>query len=265
MTSSRSVLYVHFNGRMTYGENGVGYEGNDVKFIQVNNDITFFELKRRLITKLQLANQAEDIKITYRYPQVIISPHVNYIPMSINDVEDLEITLSLLQSTPMLNATELYVEVEPLTVGIVMQSPRVERIAQSLPETLTPVEECGPSTQVDNIPYVPSEHIDDIEFSERLVVNDDYDMDEKEDNDYDVEEEEEEEEESNELDCWGDMPDADNRQTVPILQPPSQSFLENTWDDIHDPSYDGEMCITNWDESQEFQKGLQFSDKQGST
>jgi hypothetical protein len=49
---------------------------------------------------------------------------------------------------------------------------------------------------------------------------------------------------------------------VPILQALSQSFLENTWDDIHDPSYDGEMCITNWDESQEFQKGLQFSDKQ---
>ena len=106
------------------GENGVGYKGNNVKFIQVNNDITFFELKRRLITKLQLANQAEDIKITYRYPQVIISPHVNYIPMSINDVEDLEITLSLLQSTPMLNATELYVEVEPLTVGIVCNLPR---------------------------------------------------------------------------------------------------------------------------------------------
>jgi hypothetical protein len=60
-----------------------------------------------------------------------------------------------------------------------------------------------PSTQVDNIPYIPNEHIDDIEFSERLIVNDDYDMDEEEDNDYDVEEEEEEEEEedSNELDC----------------------------------------------------------------
>jgi predicted ribosome-associated RNA-binding protein Tma20 len=58
MTSSHSVLYVHFNGRMIYGENGVVYEGNDVKFIQVNNDITFFELKRRLITALQLANQA---------------------------------------------------------------------------------------------------------------------------------------------------------------------------------------------------------------
>ena len=68
MTSNRSVLYVHFNGRMTYDENGVDYEGNDVKFIQVNNDITFFELKRRLITKLQLVNQAEDIKITYQYP-----------------------------------------------------------------------------------------------------------------------------------------------------------------------------------------------------
>ena len=72
MTSSRSVLYVHFNGRMTYGENGVGYEGNDVKLIQVNNDITFFELKRRLITALQLANQAQDIKITYQYPQVSV-------------------------------------------------------------------------------------------------------------------------------------------------------------------------------------------------
>uniref|UniRef100_A0A2N9EV84 Uncharacterized protein n=1 Tax=Fagus sylvatica TaxID=28930 RepID=A0A2N9EV84_FAGSY len=117
-------------------------------------------------------------------------------------------------------------------VGIVMQSPKVKRIAQSLHETLTPVEECGPSTQYDNIPYVPSEHIYDIEFSERLVVNDDYDVDEENDDDYDVEEKEEEEEDSNELDCWGDMPDADNRQTVPILQAPSQSFLENTWDDI---------------------------------
>jgi hypothetical protein len=52
MTSSCSVLYIHFNGRMTYGENGVGYEGNDDKFFQVNNDITFFELKKRLIAKL---------------------------------------------------------------------------------------------------------------------------------------------------------------------------------------------------------------------
>ncbi|GMY19588.1 hypothetical protein FCV25MIE_14827 [Fagus crenata] len=78
--------------------------------------------------------------------------------------------LTLLQSTPMLNAAELYVEVESLTVGIVMQSPRVERIVQSLPETLTLVEECGPSTQVDNILYVPSEHIDDIEFLERTLV-----------------------------------------------------------------------------------------------
>ena len=72
MTFSRSVLYVHFNGWITYGENGVGYEGNDVKFIQVNNDITFFELKRRLITKLQLANEAEDIKITYRYQLLVV-------------------------------------------------------------------------------------------------------------------------------------------------------------------------------------------------
>ncbi|GMY39170.1 MULE transposase domain [Fagus crenata] len=120
MTSSRSELYVHFNGRMTYGENGVGYEGNDVKFIQLNNDITFFELERRLIIALQLANQVEDIKITYRYPQVMISPHVNYVPMLINDDEDVEIMLTLLQSTPMLNAAELYVEVESLTVGIVM-------------------------------------------------------------------------------------------------------------------------------------------------
>jgi hypothetical protein len=126
----------------------------------------------------------------------------------------------------MLNAVELYVEVESLTVGIVMQSPRVERIAQSLPETLTPVEECDPSTQVDNISYVLSEHIDDIEFSKRLVVNDNYDMDEEEDDDYDVKEESKEE--SNELDCWGDMPDADNRQIVSILQVSSQSFLENT-------------------------------------
>ncbi len=76
--------------------------------------------------------------------------------MPINDDEDVEIMLSLLQSTPMLNSIELYVEMESLTVGIVMQSPRVERIAQSLPETLTPVEECGPSTEVDNIPYIPS-------------------------------------------------------------------------------------------------------------
>jgi hypothetical protein len=103
-----------------------------------------------------LANQAENIKITYRYLQVMIFPHVNYIPMPINDDEDVEIMLSLLQSTPMLNSIELYVEMESLTVGIVMQSPRVERIAQSLPETLTPVEECGPSTEVDNIPYIPS-------------------------------------------------------------------------------------------------------------
>jgi hypothetical protein len=58
------------------------------------------------------------------------------------------------------------------------------------------------------------------------------------------------------------MSDADNRQTVLILQVSSQSFLENTLNDIHDPSYDGKICITNWDESQEFQKGLQFSDKQ---
>jgi hypothetical protein len=152
--------------------------------------------------------------------------------MPINDDEDVEIMLTLLQSTSILNAAELYVEMESLTecvptseelqqiimkdVGIVMQSPRIERIAQSLLETLTPVEECGPSIQYDNIPYVPSEHIDDIEFSERLVVNDDYDVNEEEDDDYDVEEED-----SNELDCWGDMLDANNRQTVPILQAPS--------------------------------------------
>ena len=111
--------------------------------------------------------------------------------MPINDDEDVEIMLILLQSTPMLNVAELYIEVESLIVGIVMQFPRVEGITQSLPETLTPVEECGPSTQVNNISYIPNEHIDDIEFSERLIVNDDYDMDEEEDNDYDMEEEEE--------------------------------------------------------------------------
>jgi hypothetical protein len=62
--------------------------------------------------------------------------------MPINDDEDVEIMLILLQSTPMLNVAELYIEVESLIVGIVMQFPKVERIAQSLPETLTPVEEC---------------------------------------------------------------------------------------------------------------------------
>ena len=96
---------------------------------------------------MQLANQAQDIKITYQYPQVMISPHVNYIPMLINDDKDVEIMLTLLPLTPILNTTELYLEMESLTFGIVMQSPRVERIVQSLPKTLTLVDECGPITQ----------------------------------------------------------------------------------------------------------------------
>ena len=55
-----------------------------------------------------------DIKIIYRYPQEILHKRINYKNMAIKEDKYVKMMFNRIQKMPQVNATELYVSLEPL-------------------------------------------------------------------------------------------------------------------------------------------------------
>ena len=78
MAPTMYIVYLRFNGEIIYGQNGAEYQGSQMKFIRVHRGISFVKLETKIFNALQLDNQSHLITVTYRCPQEVISPHINY-------------------------------------------------------------------------------------------------------------------------------------------------------------------------------------------
>uniref|UniRef100_A0A2N9I4V5 Uncharacterized protein n=1 Tax=Fagus sylvatica TaxID=28930 RepID=A0A2N9I4V5_FAGSY len=154
MAPTMYIVYLRFNGEIIYGQHGAEYQGSQMKFIRVRS-------------------------------WEVISPHINYMTLLITDDDGVNLMFDMLDATPELKGIELYISVEdcvgegvePLTqddgdglvaedcVGEDVQQMTVHDTAPSTqPSTLgrctpqlheirTSVEDCGPSTRHEYVPY----------------------------------------------------------------------------------------------------------------
>jgi hypothetical protein len=184
MAPTMYIVYLRFNGEIIYGQNGAEYQGSQMKFIRVHRGISFVELETKIFNALQLDNQSHRITVTYRCPQEVISPHINYMTLLITDDDGVNLMFDMLDATPELKGIELYISVEdcvgegaePLTqddgdgleaedcVGEDVQQMTVDDTAPftqpstvggctpQLHEIPTSVEDCGPSTRHEYVP-----------------------------------------------------------------------------------------------------------------
>uniref|UniRef100_A0A2N9J057 SWIM-type domain-containing protein n=1 Tax=Fagus sylvatica TaxID=28930 RepID=A0A2N9J057_FAGSY len=185
MAPTMYIVYLRFNGEIIYGQHGAEYQGSQMKFIRVHRGISFVELETKIFNALQLDNQSHRITVTYRCPQEVISPHINYMTLLITDDDGVNLMFDMLDATPELKGIELYISVEdcvgegvePLTQddgdGLVAedcvgedvqqmtvhdtapstQPSTVGRCTPQLHEIRTSVEDCGPSTRHEYVPY----------------------------------------------------------------------------------------------------------------
>uniref|UniRef100_A0A2N9HSV6 SWIM-type domain-containing protein n=1 Tax=Fagus sylvatica TaxID=28930 RepID=A0A2N9HSV6_FAGSY len=314
MAPTMYIVYLRFNGEIIYGQHGAEYQGSQMKFIRVHRGISFVELETKIFNALQLDNQSHRITVTYRCPQEVISPHINYMTLLITDDDGVNLMFDMLDATPELKGIELYISVEdcvgegvePLTqddgdglvaedcVGEDVQQMTVHDTAPSTqPSTLgrctpqlheirTSVEDCGPSTRHEYVPYEvnPLAGVHDTMMLECTAddeeENADYDNDSyfddddnelyfDDDDDYDDDDDDDADTDDDDADDDDETTDVHNDEVddvVPSLKPKSSSFTTNTWDNINDTSFNDEVTpLDSWDKQQELRKGLFFKSK----
>uniref|UniRef100_A0A2N9FPE8 SWIM-type domain-containing protein n=1 Tax=Fagus sylvatica TaxID=28930 RepID=A0A2N9FPE8_FAGSY len=298
MAPTMYIVYLRFNGEIIYGQNGAEYQGSQMKFIRVHRGISFVELETKIFNALQLDNQSHRITVTYRCPQEVISPHINYMTLLITDDDGVNLMFDMLDATPELKGIELYISVEdcvgegvePLTQddgdGLVAedcvgedvqqmtvhdtapstQPSTVGRCTPQLHEIRTSVEDCGPSTRHEYVPYEvnPLPGVHDTMMLECTAddeeENADYDNDsyfDDDDNDLYFDDDDDDDD-----DDATDVHNDEVDDVVPSLKPKSSSFTTNTWDNINDTSFNDEVTpLDSWDKKQELRKGLFFKSK----
>uniref|UniRef100_A0A2N9FYS0 Endoglucanase n=1 Tax=Fagus sylvatica TaxID=28930 RepID=A0A2N9FYS0_FAGSY len=304
MAPTMYIVYLRFNGEIIYGQNGAEYQGSQMKFIRVHRGISFVELETKIFNALQLDNQSHRITVTYRCPQEVISPHINYMTLLITDDDGVNLMFDMLDATPELKGIELYISVEdcvgegvePLTQddgdGLVAedcvgedvqqmtvhdtapstQPSTVGRCTPQLHEIRTSVEDCGPSTRHEYVPYEvnPLPGVHDTMMLECTAddeeENADYDNDsyfDDDDNDlYFDDDDDDDDDDADDDDETTDVHNDEVDDVVPSLKPKSSSFTTNTWDNINDTSFNDEVTpLDSWDKKQELRKGLFFKSK----
>uniref|UniRef100_A0A2N9EHW9 Transposase MuDR plant domain-containing protein n=1 Tax=Fagus sylvatica TaxID=28930 RepID=A0A2N9EHW9_FAGSY len=312
MAPTMYIVYLRFNGEIIYGQHGAEYQGSQMKFIRVHRGISFVELETKIFNALQLDNQSHRITVTYRCPQEVISPHINYMTLLITDDDGVNLMFDMLDATPELKGIELYISVEdcvgegvePLTqddgdglvaedcVGEDVQQMTVHDTAPSTqPSTLgrctpqlheirTSVEDCGPSTRHEYVPYEvnPLAGVHDTMMLECTAddeeENADYDNDSyfddddnelyfDDDDDYDDDDDADaDDDDADDDDETTDVHNDEVDDVVPSLKPKSSSFTTNTWDNINDTSFNDEVTpLDSWDKKQELRKWLFFKSK----
>ena len=212
----------------------------------------------KIFNILQLDNRSQRITVTYRCPQEVISPHINYVTLFITDDNGVNLMFDMLDATPELKDIVLYISVEdyvgegaePLTedygdgleaedyVGEDVQQMTVDDTAHftqpstvrgctpQLHEIPTSVEDCGPSTRYEYVPLqvTPLHGVQDMMIVEFIVddeeENTDYDNDAYFDDDDNVAYFDDDE--------TTDVQNDEVDDVVPSLKPKSPSFTTNT-------------------------------------
>ena len=113
------TVYIRYNREIIFGgDHGVQYEGLHMKIIQVKQGRSFKKLRRKIFSALELDHHSNVITITFRCPQKILSQHVVYMPMLINDDNAINHMFDVLNETPQLKDVELYIIITPQLIGV---------------------------------------------------------------------------------------------------------------------------------------------------
>jgi hypothetical protein len=142
---------------------------------------------------------------------------------------------------------------QPSTVG---------RRTPQLHEIPTSVEDCGPSTRHEYVPYEvnPLPGVHDTMMLE--VTADDEEENADYDNDSYFDDDDNDAYFDDDDDETTDVHNDEVDDVVPSLKPKSSSFTTNTWDNINDTSFNDEVTpLDSWDKMQELRKWLFFKSK----
>jgi hypothetical protein len=113
------TIYIRYNGEIIYDSiHGVQYEGMQMKNIRVKRGISFKKLRRKIFNTLELDNHSNAITITFRSSHAILSHNIFYMPMLINDDNDINFMFDVLDEMPQLIGVELYITITPQLVGV---------------------------------------------------------------------------------------------------------------------------------------------------
>uniref|UniRef100_A0A2N9IWN4 Zinc finger PMZ-type domain-containing protein n=1 Tax=Fagus sylvatica TaxID=28930 RepID=A0A2N9IWN4_FAGSY len=138
MAPTMYIVYLRFNGEIIYGQNGAEYQGSQMKFIRVHRGISFVELETKIFNALQLDNQSHRITVTYRCPQEVLS----LLHKVMGDGLEAEDCVG--EDVQQMTVDDTAPFTQPSTIG---------RCTPQLHEIPTSVEDCGPSTRHEYVPY----------------------------------------------------------------------------------------------------------------
>uniref|UniRef100_A0A2N9EBT9 SWIM-type domain-containing protein n=1 Tax=Fagus sylvatica TaxID=28930 RepID=A0A2N9EBT9_FAGSY len=222
MAPTMYIVYLRFNGEIIYGQNGAEYQGSQMKFIRVHRGISFVELETKIFNALQLDNQSHRITVTYRCPQEVLKP------LTQGDGDGLEAEDCVGEDVQQMTVDDTAPFTQPSTVG---------RRTPQLHEIPTSVEDCGPSTRHEYVPYEVNP-LPGVHDTMMLEVTAD---DEEENADYDNDSYFDDDDN----DAYFDDDDDDDKTT-----------------DVHNDEVDDVVTpLDSWDKMQELRKGLFFKSK----
>ncbi len=114
------TIYIHYNGEIIYaGNHGLQYEGMQMKIIRGKRRISFEKLRMKIFSALDLDHHSNDITITFHCPQTILSHKILYMPMLINDYNDVNLMFDVLSETLQSIGVELYITMNFLTLWLI--------------------------------------------------------------------------------------------------------------------------------------------------
>ena len=245
--------------------------------------------------ELKLNPAFYDIKIIYRYPQEVFHEWINYKYMAIKDDKHVKIMFNRIHKMPQVNATELYVNSEPL---VEVGAKEVQQTTTSLQFTALD-DGCtiiGVYILLHQETHLGEEDEDEDHIAnngETLLSQETHLWEEDEDKDHnanngenfdDIDEYEERIErgdfdrdvnnhefapnfeDENIVDCdKGDTDDDIDVQhvtnTTTTYTPHASSFYANTWENMVDPSCLQIPFVCTWEGGMNFCKGLTFTNK----
>ena len=105
------TLLCYWNGAICDGPDGIFYNKSPSKAIKVRCGIRHDELIDQIHTAIPIDKQQHHIKVICRYPTVA-GTVMKYIPLHINDNNDVEIMFDVLTRHKKLSNIDLYIEVE---------------------------------------------------------------------------------------------------------------------------------------------------------
>jgi hypothetical protein len=121
---------------MTYGNEGLQYQGQDAKstVIRLKKKINFKKLRKKICSALELYHHYNSITITFRCLSQILENIVKFMPILIRGDDDVNLMFETMEVRTQFTFYELYITMEPIT----------QHTTRDLQQT--PVEKCGPNS-----------------------------------------------------------------------------------------------------------------------